>query len=387
MYDSNELPELVLGSRTQTPEAVNKVLEDSGYEALDVETQTDTPDEIPAATTDTTDSSVPASENGGDEAAGDEAGEIAEGEADSETAQQEGARPPRKGGYKKKIGKLAKEVEELKRQLAERSAAPAAEDLPEPGEEVPEPQLDDTDDEGNAKYASYEEYTKALSRWAYTDTQRQDLLKRRSARESKATETAADQANAEQGAAQDRWNEQLEVGKSKHDDFEEVLKQSKQMPAEVALTEALQDSDFSAELVYHLATHKDELDRLNTLLKLPAGASQADFRRKLRIAHREIDRLETLVSSGGADETAQHATDRSEDGAAPPQRTEAARESREKVAPKPAVETQTPPKKKPEPMRPVGSRGAPGRKRLQDLTPDEMHTMDPDDLRKLVELG
>jgi hypothetical protein len=392
----NDLPELVLGSRTQSSEDIQKVLSDQGYEGVTVDTQSDGP--VPAVQTeeaDTTSSSVPSTEAGGD--AGDVEGETPEGEETaSETAEEEpqaqavtGNKP--KGGFKKKLAKLQSENDDLKRQLAERSAEkPAEVKVEEPVIEIPsakvKPTLEDLNEDGTPKYADYDELTVAIVDWRAEERDRQKLETDQTARKTKADEEAAATATAEKEAFENRWKEQMEVGKSNHDDFETVYGQSITMPAAVPLTEAIKDSDIGAELVYYLAKHKDELDRLNQLLALPKDCTQAQFRAKMRIAYRELETLEATVSQSIGTEEETHAAEGSEE----TRTTDATRESRE-AAPKPKPAAAPPaaapaqPKPKPEPIKPIGNRGPGTRKRLNELTRDEMNSLSPDELRKLVE--
>lgn len=388
MSTTNELPELVLGSKNQGPEEIEKVLNELGYDGISVETQSDAPAEIRTEEADTS-SSVPSTDAGGD--AGDEEGETPEGEEAASETVPEQAQPPaakKSGGFKKKLSRLQTENEELRRQLAERSAAKPAE--AEEPVEIPvardRPTLEDLDADGNPKYADYDDLTVAITDWRAEDRERQKLETAQTARITKENEDAAATAKADQEAFATRWKEQIEVGQSNHDDFDTVYEQSNQMPAAVTLTEAIRDSDIGAELVYYLAKHKDELDRLNQLLDLPEKYTKTQFRAKMRVAYRELETLEAVVSRSIGTEDETHAAD----GSGETRTTDAARESRV-AAPKPkpaAAPHAAAPKPKPEPIKPVGNRGPGTRKRLNDLSREEAHAMqrdDPDGFRKLVE--
>lgn len=174
----NEQPELLLGSRTQNADEVQKVLNDLGFEGIEVDTLTDAPppeaepkadDAPPNAESDsaTTDSSALLPEAGDIDGDGD--GEDPEAVTEAAQTQQE---RKKSGSARKKerITQLQSENEALKRQLAERSAEKPAEAIApkaeEPPVEIPEeraqPTLEDVDEDGNPKYKDYDEVILAL---------------------------------------------------------------------------------------------------------------------------------------------------------------------------------------------------------------------------------
>lgn len=406
MADNNE-PSIIVGSRTQSAETIQKLLSED-YEGITVKTESDQPAEEPAAKPvkdnqdeeeggETADDSSESSTDASAEAAGEEdEDETASAEAaGQETATDAAHEKPKKSTaarQKERFARMAARIEELERKQAGQPAS-AAKDS-EPDIVIPEAEPDpDPDDFENGVYDTG--YMKALAAADRKNAKREELIAAKTERDSKVTETVAARAQAEKEARENAWKEQQEIGRSRHDDFDEVLKKAAGLQAEPVLTEALFDSEMSGELTYYLATHPEELAKLNKKLNLPADATSVQFRRMMKVAHREIDALEQLVSqdagSGAEDDAAEEATDNAAPGSAS-QTTEPTRESRPAAAssPKPAAAPPAAlPKAKPTPVKPVGSRGGAIRpKRIQDMTREEIHSMqerDPDGFRKLME--
>src|ERR1051326_2761098 len=404
MFENDDRPEMVLGSMTQSPETVNKVLDELGYETQATEVVTDHPDKPP-------DPAAPPAETPaeGDEPAeetistepdaGEPAGEGTE-PGDTPDAGADPAEPPaprkRKGGLQRKIEKKDREITELQERIKALENRPS---VPDPATETlpeipPEPTMDDVDEEGNPKYANYEALTRAIVKRENLIAKRQDLEEAQAARQTKAETEAAETARLQKEAAEKRWNEQAEIGRSNHEDFDTVIERSSKMEAAVPLTEAMNDSDLHGELVYYLATHEDELSRLNALLEVPKNATPAEFRRKLRLAFAEVEKIEKLVSenmgtdaASGQEETpATEPARESRPSAAPPKKPAAA--PAPKSPARAAAPAAAPPKAKPTPVVPTRARGATQRKSLSTMTREEIHEMqvnDPDSFRALVE--
>lgn len=410
MEQQNE-PAIIVGSRTQSAETIEQLLSND-YEGISVKTQSDVPDETAGADEAADKTNQDEGEEGSTDSSADPSDAGDAGEDEDETAgvddagaaatdvaeQQERKRKSGSAKAKEKFQRLTDEIEELKRKLAEKdgsSAKPADEPEIVIPEEMPDP---DPDDFENGVYDAG--YIKAVTKVQRHNERREELVAAQNERQEKAAKAKADQDAEEKAANESAWKEQVEIGKSRHEDFEQVLEKANSMPAETALSMAIQDSDMSGLLVYHLATHPNELAALNQKLKLPENATAGQFRKMMRIAHREIDRLEALVGqdSGGSDESTtdeQAANGSSADEAQPaPETTETTRESRPAAASKPTPATKpaaaaAPPKAKPTPVDRVGSRnGAVRPKRIQDMSREEIHRMqqkDPDGFRKLME--
>lgn len=74
---------------------------------------------------------------------------------------------------------------------------------------------------------------------------------------------AEEKAKEQATALQRNWQEKAEKAKQKYEDFEEVL-ETAPMP-KPAVLKVLQKSPAGADLAYHLATHPDEYQRINSL--------------------------------------------------------------------------------------------------------------------------
>ena len=153
--------------------------------------------------------------------------------------------PPQKpakadGGFQRRIDKLTKdkhdlkrENEELRRKLQETapSAAPASQ--PNPDAEPRE-----------ADFEDYASYLKALGRFEA----RQALKEEREKAEAAKVQAALD--------------ERLRAVREKHPDFDEVLDSASEYEVPGSALVAIQDSEIAGELMYHLATNVEDLEKL-----------------------------------------------------------------------------------------------------------------------------
>lgn len=377
---NDDTPELVLGSRTQSAEDVQQVLSDLGYEGIQTDTQTDAEPEPPPAEPAGEPEGEPENE-GGEDVDSSEPSEPHAGESagEGETAEAaEAAKARKKSGsvrLKERNQKLEQRLAELEKRLAEQPAGRREE--PEATIEAePEPQLDDVDENGEPRYEDHDAFVRATAKWAVREDRRQQSEQRKTVRETEAQNTVKAKADAEVKAQADRWNSQVEIGRSQHEDYDQVIANANSMQAAIPLVEAMTDSDLHGELLYHLATHPETLEKLNG--ELTPDGTNYDFRRKMRRAYELVKDLETTVSAAMSGKPS------AASGSEETQRTDATRESRVPAAPTPA----TPPTPKPEPVKPVGSRSGTQRKTLANMTRDEIHNMqvqDPDGFRRLVE--
>src|SRR5262249_43362431 len=136
----------------------------------------------------------------------------------------------------KKTGDLERENADLRRRLEERpqESRPAQNNDAPPQQRaagVGEPQLADFD--------SYQDYYSALVDFRLDQRER-----------TKAAEAA-------KKSAVDSWEAKQVAAREKHADYDEVLEAAEMpnTPAVPAIREALGDSEFGAELLYHLASH------------------------------------------------------------------------------------------------------------------------------------
>ena len=124
----------------------------------------------------------------------------------------------------------------------------------------PKPKIDDVDEKtGEPKYATYADYDAAKDEWL-----REDAI-RRFREESATTERQRQQQQVEQVIAQD-WTKRVEKAAEKYPDFQEValdddlpIKQGS--PVDLFIL----DSAAGTDILYHLGSNPEELDRINKL--------------------------------------------------------------------------------------------------------------------------
>lgn len=145
------------------------------------------------------------------------------------------------GGFQRRIDKLTKDKyelarqnEELKRQLqahSEPSPAPASPANPEA-----EPQ--------EADFQDYASYLKAVGRWEARQALREE------------------REQAEAAKVQAELNARLKSTREKHPDFDEALEAVSDYQVPSSALVAIQDSEVAGEIMYHLATNVEDLEKL-----------------------------------------------------------------------------------------------------------------------------
>jgi hypothetical protein len=247
-------------------------------------------------------------------------------------------------------------------ETAKSSAAPPVETpaAPTPAPEVteaaipvqkPKPKWEDFLDQEDPQTAM----TEAIADWTFDERERQRLIQEQENRKAKIEADTRAAAEHEMQAERERWGSKITTAKSKHQDFDAVINGAEQHlqrnlgpQAAPALTIAVQDSEKAGEVFYYLAAHPDELERLAKATRFSAGASLREQRLKMATAYDEIRKLETQL--------ADTATPRA---SAPPPRRQ-------------------PPK--PTPVTPVGSHGGSHSVNLND--PKQVAAMDFDEYRR-----
>jgi TfoX/Sxy family transcriptional regulator of competence genes len=107
-------------------------------------------------------------------------------------------------------------------------------------------------------------------------------------------------AGGERSALTDEfWRGYRNASGLHHDDYDVVMKQADEMRAAVPLSEALKDSELHGLLVYHLATHPADLERLNKLLDLPETHSTEAFRSNQNVTP-PVDELQSKKRFGSS---------------------------------------------------------------------------------------
>jgi len=182
-----------------------------------------------------------------------ETGDKEDDDAPDETPANKG-----KGGSRqRRIDKLTRENEELRRQVAQQ-APPPQDKPPEPEKPADnsKPKLED--------FQTLEAYQEALTDWKLDERERN-----REQAEAKAA--AEDQVRKEQ----DAWSKQQAAARKAHKDYDDVMDgvMIPAGPGVMAARQALLEESNGAEILYHLATHPKELERIAALS--PASAAVA----------------------------------------------------------------------------------------------------------------
>lgn len=158
--------------------------------------------------------------------------------------------PPSKGkggSRQRRIDRLTRENEELKRQMAERSVKP--QDKPsEPAQQAGKPKLED--------FRTLEAYQEALTDWKIDERERN--------RKEADARTAAEEAVR---AEQDGWAKKEKAARKAHTDYDDLMETIKIPvgPGVLAARQAMLEDEHGAELLYHLAKHPKELERIAAL--------------------------------------------------------------------------------------------------------------------------
>jgi hypothetical protein len=118
----------------------------------------------------------------------------------------------------------------------------------------PEPQPEDLDAKGQPKYARYEDFTKAQALWAAREAMRE-----------RETATSKQTAEAQMKQNWDAHNTRVAEAQGKYDDWDEAAAAigSAAVPQAVGL--AIVEMDNSADVLYHLAKHPEELEALQKM--------------------------------------------------------------------------------------------------------------------------
>lgn len=410
--------EVVLTSKTQSPETIQKVALELGYsdttvEEISDESPVDIPAEgIPAGEQPIDEEQIPPAEETVAEADEPVIPEVVEAAppAPAETEQQKLSR--RKRAILKRdeqITRLSTENETFKRELQELKAGltkPAADTSPvittKPPVETaePEPTLDDVDENGNLRYPDYTAHTKALARWTLRDD-------RRIEREQAAQATAREESDKQKKQAEDqrvsaefnkqsfdeRWTSSSTAGKAMFADFDTVMNTPRPgfAPPKLLGT-AVTDREKAAILGYWLMSHPDDEKRCCELATLPAKFTDAQERRAYAQLGKELDRIEALLPTvAAADDYVEDPDMLEEIDSQAAEETPAPAPKRVAAPPPVAIPAPKSPAKKATPPPSVGTgRNLPPRS-LNTLSQDTevnrttLKHMDPDEYRRMRE--
>jgi len=176
-------------------------------------------------------------------------------ESEEETAE---AKPGRPGSRQRKIDRLTRENEMLRQQLVQasqpRPAEKPAESAPaRPAEAPGKPKLQD--------FSTLEAYQEALTDWK---------LDQREAKRKADDRQAA--ALAEAQRIQTAWSSSEQAARAAHPDYDEVLQSvaAPTGPGVEAATQAMREDEAGPEVLYHLATHREEMERIAAMQPIAA---------------------------------------------------------------------------------------------------------------------
>lgn len=162
-------------------------------------------------------------------------------------------RKNRPGPRERKLERALAEIEELKRQVTGESVKPPQDKPSEPAQAAGKPKLED--------FQTLEEYQEALTDWKLDERERLQ-------KESQARTAQEDAVRTEQ----EKWAVKEKAARKAHDDYDDLI-DTVVIPAGPgvrAARQAMLEDEHGAELLYHLAKHPDELQRIAALS--PASA-------------------------------------------------------------------------------------------------------------------
>jgi vacuolar-type H+-ATPase subunit H len=162
-------------------------------------------------------------------------------EPETEPADTTGDDPPadtdKEKGVQKRIDELTR-----KRRDAERDAEywrnEALKNQPKEQEKVIPPGKPQV-----AQFEDYDDYVEALTDWKLAERDRM----------------------AQQNAVAESHSKRVVDARTRYDDFDEVMDSARNISCNAQLIPVLQDSDKSADIIYHLTKHPEEMARINAL--------------------------------------------------------------------------------------------------------------------------
>jgi hypothetical protein len=394
-----DLSDIVVSSKSQTPEEMSKVLTEMGFEAVEVEVKNadpapaeEKPTEEPAADPEKVDDQPAADPVESEASESDDS-------ADTEEETPSGDQPP----AEKKLSKNAKrlkaarareealraENEELKKKLAtgtpatevgkpaSEAAAPATtpaekEDIDTPLKKPTRAEFFDAEDPDEA-------YLDALADYRDNEKTRKGKIEQRD-RQAEQTRSQQETVSRE---VQKEWEQQKTKARDRHEDFDQVFDDPTPLLSE-AMNVALQSASDKAELAYWLGTHRDEAKRIMALTAIQPGESQSSVQKKLRAAYVEFDRIEKLITDSGVSANDDNDDDDADERVKPPVTPPAAL-PKSQGQPAPAASAAAAPPKKHTPITPVGASRVNAKKDIAKMSAGEIKKLSADEYRKLRE--
>lgn len=171
----------------------------------------------------------------------------------------EPGKPGRGGSRQRKIDRLTRELELTKAQLEALRPKPAQAEPQKSPEPPGKPKLEN--------YKTLEEYQEALTDWKLDQRE------------------AAKAARSAEEAVQTAWSSSEKTARAAHADYDEVVRSVKapEGPGVLAARQAMLDDDQGAEILYHLATHPEELDAIAAMPPVKAVMAIGRLSAKLAV--------------------------------------------------------------------------------------------------------
>lgn len=260
--------------------------------SINVESTTDTKEEVIAAAADkqttevkaeeVVDKEVKNAEPAEESASSEETNEIetedSETPDEEEEREEQEERPRKKNGFKKRIDKLNSRLSERERELEywrqEAIKSKAIEEKPAPKEvEEGEPIEGDFDDPVD--------YWRALSKYEAKKMANEAIKKFQE-------ESREKQVLTEQQRVEVEHHKRVTEFSSKVDDFDDVLESVADVPISLVLRDIFINSENGPELMYELAKDREELDRINQLPALLAAREIGKFETSLGKVSKEV---------------------------------------------------------------------------------------------------
>lgn len=204
-------------------------------------------------------------------------GEQPESSSEQGAEKQESDKP--KGGWQRRIDKLTKRNHDLNDkldrvlsahdELLQRLAGNALPKQEKQADEDTEPQLD--------QFQTYEDYTKALGRWAARQETKELRAKLRE-------EQSQNAAQTEQHQLLNEHAKRIEQARQELADYDDAIEQLEESGGDIeneAVLRAIVEQDNSAHLMYHLAKNPELIDKLNGMSATRAIAEVGKIAAKL----------------------------------------------------------------------------------------------------------
>lgn len=419
--ESRDAGDIVISSKTQTQAQIDKVLKDSGYEVTEVvvDTQQKTPEEE-AAETEAAATAATEAQAETDRVAAEDA----EKQAEEEKSHSQRRRARKRAEFEEtknraaaaeaKTRDLESQIEELRKSTTKASAdveefrknpprAAEQEPLPDPPKRPKKTDFFEADDPDEA-------YEDAMYKFRRAQDKHEGLVEERKKpkavpavvetpapaaapkKETPAAEAATATAEIKDPVLR-RFMTSVEAVSKTVPDVGKLLQDNLPNLSEATIT-AMHVYDEPARIALYLAQHPEESKRIKALTE---GAVSEDPR-KVRIAQKELDKIEQLAAEEDAaaaktadtdDEEEDESTGDPETDASAarvskqPQSAPAARPAPKAAPPAAGTPPAKPQPKKHDPIDPVGARGSQTAKSYDKMTAAEQKALSIDEVRKM----